>query len=185
MMTRTEFIRRIFEFFRIADDNGNLFRTYDLALSYKNQVNWDEFYTYIIKTAANRVLPVPKYFVDLLPSYQIKTLSQVADEGCTIRVVFENDKYYDFVIHPEATTTLKSIIKKHESIDELGRKHSSVKKIIKYPKGTTLLGNKAYFNIHIPNADKLSQKELEYETQKKQIEMESMVKTIWINSEVV
>lgn len=181
--SRTEFITRIFEFFRVTDDNKNLFRTYDLALSVKYQVNWHEFYTYIIKTAEKRVLPVPKFFVDKLPSYEVRSIQAVRDEGSTLRVVFDDDRFTDFVVCSFGTD-LNDLKKRMEYTDSSGVKRSRIKKMIKYPKEATLIGWNVYWNYTIPNEKNMTPAERDLYIKKKDLELESQIKTLWVGTEI-
>lgn len=144
-MTRMDFIIKIFKFYNISDDNNELKRTYDMALSVQYPVDWNALYVHIIKTSEKKVLPLPKYFVDKLSQYKKRTLTEAADEGSIIRVTLDNGYIYDFtVVSFDTNTTLDRIKKKFSFIDENGFTRSKIKKIERYPKGTVFIGNTVY-----------------------------------------
>ena len=115
-MNRLEFINKIFRFYRTNDENGELARTYDRALSTKYSVNWEELYNHVIKTAETKILPLPKYFVDKLPTYKkIEAIKGCDNLNQTIRVIFQDDNYLDFTtVAFETKTTIESMKKKSD-----------------------------------------------------------------------
>lgn len=184
-MKRLEFLEKIFTFYRVHDDSGTLIRAYDLALSTKYPVDWDRLYTKILKTAETRTLPVPKYFADMLPAYKkVEATKEGLYSGCTIRVNLYGGRSIDFtVVDTECKTSVGSIIRDFEKIDETGRKYSEIKTIVRYPKEAVLLGDKVFWNITVPNSKKMTDLELEMATAKIQRDLERQIKTIY-NSEV-
>ena len=182
-MNRLEFINKIFRFYRTNDENGELARTYDRALSTKYSVNWEELYNHVIKTAETKILPLPKYFVDKLPTYKkIEAIKGCDNLNQTIRVIFQDDNYLDFTtVAFETKTTIESMKKKFEYEDENQNKQSKIKKIICYPKETTLIGSKAFFNVHIPNSEKMQEEELKEAIKEQEEILSKQVKTIFIS----
>ena len=141
--TRSVFINKIFSFYKVVDENNVLKQTYDRALSVKYPVEWAALYEHIIKTAETRILPLPKFFVDKLPLYKKLTQTEIADEGCIIRVTLDNGYYYDFtVVSFDSKTTLDNIKKRFAYKDENGNYHTKIKKIIRYTKGSTFIGSR-------------------------------------------
>ncbi len=145
-MNRIDFITKIFSFYKVIDENGELKRTYDRALSVKYPVEWAALYEHIIKTAETRILPLPKYFVDKLPQYKKRSQKDIDDEGCIIRVTLDNGYYYDFtVVSFDTQTTIGSIKKKFTYKDNAGTTKSKIKKIVYYPKGITFIGDTIFY----------------------------------------
>lgn len=178
--TRSVFINKIFSFYKVVDENNVLKQTYDRALSVKYPVEWAALYEHIIKTAETRILPLPKFFVDKLPLYKKKSECVIENEGAIIRVILDNDRYYDFtVVSFDTKTTLGSIQKKFSYKDELGAVHTRIKKIIRYPKGTTFIGNSVYFDVDLPNADKMTDAERETTIAIKEAELKKQVKVLF------
>lgn len=180
-MKRIEFLQNIFTFYRVHDESGTLLRAYELALTTKYTVDWDKLYEKIIKTAETRTLPVPKYFVDMLPSYKkIEPSKEGLYSGCTVRVNFYGGRWLDFtVVDSDCKTSVGSIIRDFEKIDETGRKYSEIKTIVRYPKEAVLLGDKVFWNINVPNSDKMTDLEREVAESKIQRGLERQIKTIW------
>ena len=145
-MTRMDFIIKIFKFYNISDDNNELKRTYDMALSVQYPVDWNALYVHIIKTSEKKVLPLPKYFVDKLSQYKKRTQTEIADEGCTIRVTLDNGYYYDFtVVSFDTQTTVENIKKRFTYKDSAGTTKTKIKKIVYYPKGITFIGDTIFY----------------------------------------
>lgn len=177
---RIDFITKIFSFYKVIDENGELKRTYDRALSVRYPVDWNALYEHVIKTAETRVLPLPKYFVDKLSLYKKRTLTESADEGSIIRVTLDNGYIYDFaVVSFDTNTTLDRIKKKFSFIDENGFPRTKVKKIVRYPKGTTFIGNSVYFDVDLPNADKMTDAERETTIAIKEAELKEQIRVLF------
>ena len=179
-MTRMDFIIKIFKFYNISDDNNELKRTYDMALSVQYPVDWNALYVHIIKTSEKKVLPLPKYFVDKLSQYKKLTQTEIADEGCIIRVTLDNGYYYDFtVVSFDTKTTLDSIKKRFSYKDKNGNAHTKIKKIVRYPRETSFIGDNVYFNVTLSNAAKMSDAERETAIAIKEKELESQIKVLF------
>lgn len=145
-LSRLDFIGKVFKFYKVIDENGELKRTYNRALSVKYSVDWNALYEHILKTAETRILPLPKYFVDKLSQYKKLTQTEIADEGCIIRVTLDNGYYYDFtVVSFDTQTTIGSIKKKFTYKDNAGTTKSKIKKIVYYPKGITFIGDTIFY----------------------------------------
>lgn len=180
---RSEFIRCIFDFFRV-ETTENLRVTYDIALTTKYPVDWTAFYKDVVKNAEKRTLPMPKFFVDKLPQYKKRYALSAVNDGCIIRVIFGDNHYIDFTICDIPTnTTLASLKKKFEYEDEFKQRRTKIKKIIQYPKETTLIGDNIYFNVELSNPDKLTDLEKQMEISKKERELERQIKTLFISPE--
>lgn len=172
-INRMDFITKIFKFYKVIDENGELKRTYDRALSVRYSVDWYALYEHIIKTAETRILPLPKYFVDKLSQFKKQTQAEIADEGCIIRVTLDNGRYYDFTVVRFDTQVSLGLIKK-----KFGTK---IKKVVQYPKETTFVGDNAYFNVSISNANKMTNAEREQVIAIKEREVESKIKVLFKN----
>lgn len=179
-LSRLDFIGKVFKFYKVIDENGELKRTYDRALSVKYAVDWNALYEHILKSAETRILPLPKYFVDKLSQYKKLTQTEIADEGCIIRVTLDNGYYYDFtIVSFDAKTTLDSIKKRFSYKDENGNAHTKIKKIVRYPRETTFIGDKVYFNVNFSNAAKMSDAERETTIALKEKELENQIKVLF------
>ena len=170
-MTRTQFIISIFRFFKIQDDNGDLFRVYETALKTSYQINWEAFYNDIIKTAEKRILPLPKFFVDKLSYFRIFNNTTDGEIGEVTRVLLKNGHYYDFVTCIEA---------KHSITDIQRQLEGQIESIVVYPKEVTLIGNDVHWNIYIKNIDRKTEEEIQKERNEKISELEKRIKTIYI-----
>lgn len=145
---RFEFLQAIFLFFRVNDEGGTLFKTYEVALTCKFPVNWQELYLYVIQKVETKTLPLPKFFVDLLPKFEKRPIEYTADEGSTVRVEFYNGLFYDFYITSNAKSSISDVFQKHKR---------SIKSIVHYPKGVLLINNQLCFDTD----DKLEKLKLE------------------------
>lgn len=172
-MTRLSFIQKIFNFYKASDESGELKRDYDCALSVTYPIDWYGLYKHVVKTTEKRILPMPKYFVDKLPQFRKISEISVADEGCIIRVILDDDRYYDFtVVSFDCDITLNRIKNRFQ-------KQAKIKKIIHYPKETTLIGEEIFFNINIPKPNKMTKKELEEKIAEKEEELRKQIKILF------
>lgn len=179
-MDRMDFINKVFKFYKVIDENGELKRTYDRALSVRYSVDWNALYEYIIKTAETRILPLPKYFVDKLSQFKKINQTLATNEGCIIRVILDNGYYYDFtIVNFDCNTTLDKVKKRFADKDENQKLCTRVKKIIRYPKEAVLIGDKVYFNVNLPNADKMTNLERETAATQKEKELKSQIKVLF------
>ena len=171
-MKRLDFLIKIFKFFNMADQT-ELLITYDTALKIEYPVDWDKLYSNIIKTSEKRYLPLPKYFIDKLPAFRKYPQKQNTDEGWVIIVYFKNKPPYIF---ENSGTFGNPIIK-----NILNNKNilSKVAKIIKYPPGTVMIGDKIFYDIKIPNVDSLSAEEIRIITEQKRKELEQQTTIIY------
>ena len=170
-INRMDFITKIFKFYKVIDENGELKRTYDRALSVRYSVDWYALYEHIIKTAETRILPLPKYFVDKLSQFKKQTQAEIADEGCIIRVTLDNGGYYDFTVVRFDTQVSLGLVKK-----KFGTK---IKKVVQYPKETTFIGDNVYFNVSILGANKMPNNKLEAATATKEEELKKQIKVLF------
>lgn len=179
-ISRLDFIGKVFKFYKTLDDNGELKRTYDRALSVRYPIDWDALYEHVIKTADKKVLPMPKYFVDKLPQYKKRNDISIADEGCIIRVILDNGYYYNFtIVNFDTRTTLDSIKKRFSYKDENGHYHTKIKKIIQYPKETTFVGDKVYFKVNLPDANKMTNTERDTAIAIREQELQKQIKVLF------
>lgn len=179
--TRMEFTQKVFEFFRVQDLNGSLLRTYDIALCCKHAIDWQKFYEHIVKTTEKRVLPMPKYFADNLSRFIKQEEKVCADEGCVIQITFTDDSTQEFVVSnsTDKAPSLKEIQKRYAKVDRNDKTKKRIKKIVQYPKGTSIVGGTPYFDTHIYNWDKLSDSELRKAEEEKERAAELQVKTLF------
>ena len=185
-----DFVKQIFLFFNKRDYTENELRFYIDALAVKYPVDWNKFFHEIVKTSEKRVLPMPKYFVDKLPEFKKISAASCANEGCVIRVYYDttpskDDKnktprmpYCDFTVsNNEGIQSINNIKKRAESVDDNGIKHTSIKKIVQYPKGTTLIGDSVFFNIRV--SESLPPEEQIKRTILKEREMKEQIKVLF------
>ena len=179
---RREFIHYIFEFFR-TESTDILVSTYDLALTTKFPVDWEAFYADVTINADKKTLPMPKFFADKVAQFKkrvITTDTRLANESI-VRVILKNNQYYDFTVNNLVDcTTLKDVKKRFEYKDENKRTKSNIKKIIRYPRETTLMGDKVFFNVYIPKNSKMTEEEREQKIAEKEKELESQVRVLYI-----
>lgn len=177
---RREFIQHIFAFFKI-ESTDNLVSTYDLALTTKYPVDWEAFYEEIVKTTEKRILPMPKYFSDRIGRFkkQISTGVHV-EKGRPVRIYLKNGTYYDFEVdNIMACTSLESVKKRYEYKDEKGNTATNLQKIVIYPKGTTLIGEKAFFDTRVVKKLGMSDEEYESKVAEKENELKAQVKILF------
>ena len=177
---RREFIHYIFEFFKI-EETDNLVGSYDMALTTKFPVDWEAFYEDIIKTTEKRVLPMPKFFADRVARFKKTIPMERLDNESIIRIILKDGKSYDFTVNNYGDyLSLKGIKKRFEFKDENKKIKTNIKKIIRYPKETTLIGDKVYFNVKIPKSAKLTDEERENKIAEMEKELESQVKILFV-----
>lgn len=80
-MTRLEFLQEIFKFFGKKDED--LLRAYDMALTTKDNIDWERLYKKVITEVESRYLPAPKWFIEKLPSYIIEDEQTYQNESGT------------------------------------------------------------------------------------------------------
>lgn len=177
---RREFIHYIFEFFRI-EETESLVSTYDLALTTKYSVDWEAFYEDVIKTVEKRTLPMPKFFSDKVAKFKKITIDTRLTNEAIIRVILKSGQYYDFTVNNLVDcSTLKEVKKHFEYKDENNKTKTDIKKIIQYPKETTLIGEKVFFNVFISKKANLTDEEREKRIAEKEKELESQVKILYV-----
>ena len=65
-MTRLKFLQEVFKFFGKNDED--LLRTYDIALTTKENIDWDKLYKKVLTEAESRYLPAPSWFISKFPN---------------------------------------------------------------------------------------------------------------------
>lgn len=178
---RREFIHYIFEFFR-REETDSLVSTYDIALTTKYPVDWEAFYADVIKTVETKTLPMPKFFSDRVAQFKkIVQAEARLDNESLIRVTLKNGFEYDFVVNNYIDCkSLKEIKKRFEYKDENNKTKTNIKKIIRYPKETTLIGDKVYFNIFISKNANMTDEERERKIAEKEKELEGQVRILFV-----
>ena len=182
---RRDFIHYIFEFFRI-EESDNLVSTYDIALTTKYPVDWNAFYEDVIKNVEKRVLPMPKFFSDRVAQFK-KIVQQEArlDNESIIRVTLKNGFEYDFVVNNYiGCKSLKEIKKRFEYKDSNNKIKNDIKKIVRYPKETTLIGDNVHFNINIRKKDGMTDEYIEKLIAEKENELKKQIKILYVTSDV-
>lgn len=125
-MDRLDFIREVFKFCHIKDEDNSQLRIYDRALSTPKKIDWDKLFDYYIEKAEKRTLPAPKFFLDLMPACIKREIHEVENDGNHIRVIFDSGRYTDFVICGFGMTLAQ--------IKEKSLKNDNVKEVRMYPK---------------------------------------------------
>lgn len=182
---RRDFIHYIFEFFRI-EESENLVSTYDIALTTKYPVDWNAFYEDVIKNVEKRVLPMPKFFSDKVAQFK-KIVQQEArlNNESIIRVELKNGYCYDFTVNNYVDCrSLSEIRKRFEYKDENKKTKNQIKKITRYPKETTLMGNEVFFNVSVPRKSNMSDEEKEKFIAEKENELKQQVKILYVTNEI-
>lgn len=180
---RREFIHYIFEFFRI-EETESLVSTYDIALTTRYSVDWQAFYEDIIKTVEKRTLPMPKYFSDKVAKFKKITTDTRLTNEAIIRVILKSGQDYIFTVNNLVDcSTLKEVKKRFEYKDENKKTKTNIKKIIQYPKETTLIREKVFFNVFIPKNANLTDEEREKKIAEKEAELKSQVKLLYVASD--
>lgn len=181
---RRDFIHYIFEFFG-KEEKDNLVTTYDIALTTKYPVDWEAFYEDVIKSVDKRALPMPKFFSDKVSQFK-KLVQQEArlDNESIIRVELKNGYCYDFTVNNYVDCrSLSEIRKRFEYKDENKKIKSNIKKITRYPKETTLMGDKVFFNVKVPRKPNMSEEEKEKLIAEKENELKNQIKILYVTNE--
>lgn len=101
-MNREEFLRNIFSFFGKNDED--LLRTYDLALTTREQIDWDKLYKKVITEVVSRYLPAPSWFIAMFPCCPLKVDGQYKYDSGT-GVLRLKDRFYVFDMWHTTHTT--------------------------------------------------------------------------------
>lgn len=123
-MTRDDFLTLIFSFFKVKDDDNQLKKIYDTALSTRKRINWETLYTNIIKTVETRYLPAPKWFIEKMKYYEI--IEESSLEGKKVLITYDNGKRTEYVIKAEVFTTLQNVLARNKNIAKAELFNSSV-----------------------------------------------------------
>lgn len=90
-MNRSDFVREIFKF--CGKEDEGLMRTYDVALSVNQPIDWDKLYRICITEMKNRYLPAPSCFIELFNRCIISEELGGKYDGIKLRVVLKNTTY--------------------------------------------------------------------------------------------
>lgn len=131
-MDRLDFLREVFNFCRVKDDDNSLMRLYDSKLTTKLKVNWSKLLSLYLDKAETRSLPTPKYFLDLMPICIIREVHECANDGNLIRIFFQSGRFTDFVLCGFGMTLAE--------IKEKSQKNDNVKEVRMYPKNIVVEG---------------------------------------------
>lgn len=100
-MIRREFIEKVFTLFRKkAENNEELVRVYDEALSTKKAVDWDKLYKLTVMEAETTNLPMPQWFTSKFDMC-LKDIDYATEDGLKVRIYVKDKKHtegypYDF-----------------------------------------------------------------------------------------
>lgn len=95
-MDRADFIDEIFIFFN--SKNENLKRTYDLAFTTKQSIDWNKLYKRVINEAETRYLPTPKWFISQFPYCLKQDFKTSPNDGKKVVVRLKDGYFYEFVL---------------------------------------------------------------------------------------
>ena len=138
-MTRLEFLQEIFKFFGKKDED--LLRTYDIALTTKDNIDWQKLYKKVITEAESRYLPAPKWFLGMMPSFIITEPGQYRyDAGQSVLRL--TDRFYVFDMW-HVTRTLEEIANHYKN--KYGSSFVSFKY---YPPEFTIMGRNIYHYVN-------------------------------------
>lgn len=138
-MTRLEFLQEIFKFFGKKDED--LLRTYDIALTTKDNIDWDKLYKKVITEVESRYLPAPKWFLGMMPSFIITEPGQYRyDDGQSVLRL--TDRFYVFDMW-HVTRTIEEIGNYYKN--KYGRSFVSFKY---YPPEFTIIGSNIYHYVN-------------------------------------
>lgn len=134
-MNREEFLRKVFNFFGKNDEN--LLKTYEIALTTKEQTDWDKLFNKVITEAESRYLPAPKWFIEKMPLCRLEQVGQYKyDSGTSVLKL--KDRFYTYDMW-HVTHTLEEIERNFKK--KYGDNFVSFKY---YPDEYTIIGNKIY-----------------------------------------
>ena len=157
--TRKDFINALFEFFN-TKNTDSLFQTYETLLKCDFPVDWNAFYLHVAKNAEYKTLPMPKWFVELLPKFKKNPIVQSTNVGSTIRVLYKSGMYYDFVsVLGENGTAISDVLKKDGK---------NIASITEYPAGIVIINNQIhypYIEGYRPESEEWEEKQQRYELQ--------------------
>lgn len=137
-MDRLDFIRALFSFCSVRDEDGTLLRSYDLALSTSKPIDWDKLYRLVLQESEKRQLQAPKWYIGKLPYCIKSTLAESKNEGYKLRVWYQSGSYADFVVCGASDITLKALREQYKT------GNNRIKQAILYPPEVTLIGRSIY-----------------------------------------
>lgn len=110
-MTRTEFLKQLFDFFRIKDENNSLFSIYDNTLcnKIKYNVDWQALFDDITANVDKRTMPMPKVIINTSRKFKIVKFSNMH-----VIVSFKSGYSDSFEISDEAKTDVNGFIDRHK-----------------------------------------------------------------------
>ena len=123
-MERKDFITAIFSFFKVKDEEQNLFRAYDLALSSGRNIDWNKLYMKVLEEVPSRYLPAPKFFIELFPECKKISFSSSQHDGKLVLVFLNNGQVRNYEISSNSDIGIGKIKK---DIKEVRRYHKQVK----------------------------------------------------------
>lgn len=136
-MNRKQFLNRIYDLFNKRELSENVKATYDLALTCPYGVDWYNFYKYVAENSETRILPMPKYFKDLLPKFKKIEYKEGVFDGCLIVISLLDGRKYCFEVSEQFG---------YNKISDIREKmKDSIEAIVKYPKGTVIMGDKIFY----------------------------------------
>jgi len=120
-MNRKEFIDEVFTFFNCKDEN--LKRSYDLAFTVRDAIDWNKLYQIVVNEAESRYLPAPKWFKDFFSRCVVYD-GGYTNDGIRLRVFekhsrLENGYPYEYITFQNTATIEK--LKQYE-MQRLGNK---------------------------------------------------------------
>ena len=123
-MERKDFITAIFSFFKVKDEEQNLFRAYDLALSSGRNIDWNKLYMKVLEEVPSRYLPAPKFFIDLFHECKKISFSSSQHDGKLVLVFLNDGQVRNYEISSNSDIGIGKIKK---DVKEVRRYHKKVK----------------------------------------------------------
>lgn len=116
-MLRSEFIDEIFTFFKCRDED--LKRSYDLAFTVRDPIDWDKLYRISITETETRYLPAPKWFIDKFPRCYKKGIdTYITPDDIEIKLTLNDGTEYELTTY-HLNLTLEEV--KQKAMKKYGR----------------------------------------------------------------
>lgn len=123
-MERKDFIYAIFSFFKVKDEEQNLFRAYDLALSSGRNIDWNKLYMKVLEEVPTRYLPAPKFFIEFFPECKKISVNTSQHDGKLVLVFMNDGQVRNYEISSNSDIGIGKIKK---DVKEIRRYHKQVK----------------------------------------------------------
>ena len=96
-MNRSEFIDKVFSFFKGGSDNQKT--AYDIALSTREEIDWDRLYAITVREGET-YLPKPKWFIErFYRCTKEAAQNYYENEGKIVEVALKSGHTYEFELY--------------------------------------------------------------------------------------